>query len=86
MGVVIRCVAASSSVGFVDGAAHGVGHLVGMKDGAAFEVAGGAPDGLDERALGAEEAFLVGVEDGDEGTFDRLPNGKLSCSRFSRAA
>jgi hypothetical protein len=29
-------------------------------------VAGGAADGLDERALGAEEAFLVGVEDGDE--------------------
>jgi hypothetical protein len=30
-------------------------------------VAGGAADGLDEAALGAEEAFFVGVEDGDEG-------------------
>jgi hypothetical protein len=30
-------------------------------------VARGAADGLDERALGAEEAFLVGVEYGDEG-------------------
>ena len=27
-------------------------------------MAGGASDGLDEGALGAEEAFLVGVEDG----------------------
>jgi hypothetical protein len=29
-------------------------------------VAGGAADGLDERALEAEEAFLVGVENGNE--------------------
>jgi hypothetical protein len=47
-------------------AAHGVGHLFGVEDDAAFEVPGGAADGLDERAPGAEEAFLVGVEDGDE--------------------
>ncbi len=41
----------AAAVGFVDGAAHGVGHLVGVEDGAAFEVAGGAADGLDEGAL-----------------------------------
>ena len=62
----------AAAVGFVDGALHGVGHLVGVEDGAAFEVAGGAADGLDEGALGAEEAFLVGVEDGDERDFGEV--------------
>ena len=64
--LVVRFLFLAASVGFVDGAAHGVGHFVGVEDGAAFEVAGGAAYGLDEGALGAEEAFLVGVEDGDE--------------------
>ena len=32
----------------------------------ARDIAGGAADGLDERAGRAEEAFLVGVEDADE--------------------
>ncbi len=62
----------AAAVGFVDGALHGVGHLVGVEDGAAFDVAGGAADGLDEGALGAEEAFFVGVEDGDEGDFGEV--------------
>jgi hypothetical protein len=35
-------------------------------------MAGGAAHGLDERAGGAEEAFLVGVEDGDEGDFGQV--------------
>ena len=35
-------------------------------------MAGGAADGLDERALRAEEAFLVGVEDGDERDFGQV--------------
>ena len=50
-------------VGLVDGAPHGVGHLIGVQDGAAFNVARSAADGLDQRALRAEEAFLIGVED-----------------------
>jgi hypothetical protein len=37
-----------AAVGLVYGAAHGVGHLVGVEDGAAFEVSGGAAYGLDE--------------------------------------
>jgi hypothetical protein len=36
---------------------------VGVEDGLAVGVARGAADGLDQRALGAQEAFLVGVED-----------------------
>ena len=46
--------------------------LVGVEDGAAFEMASGAAHGLDERAGGAEKAFLVGVEDGDEGDFGQV--------------
>ena len=62
----------AAAVGLVDGALHGVGHLVGVEDGAAFDVAGGSADGLDEGALGAEEAFFVGVEDGYEGDFGKV--------------
>ena len=36
---------------------------------AAVDVARGAADGLDQRGLGAQEALLVGVEDGDERAF-----------------
>ena len=62
----------AAAVGLVDGALHGVGHLICVEDCPAFDVAGGAADGLDERALGAEEAFLVGVEDGNEGDFGQV--------------
>ena len=50
-------------------AAHGVRHLVGVQNGAAIQVAGGAADGLNQRALRAQEAFLVRIEDGDQGNF-----------------
>ena len=40
--------------------------LVGVQDGPAVQVARGAADGLDQRALGAQEAFLVGIEDGHQ--------------------
>ena len=62
----------STAVSLIEGTAHGVGHAVGVEDGAAFDVAGGSAHGLDEGALGAEEAFLVGVEDGDEGDFGQV--------------
>ena len=39
------------------------GHLVGVEDHLAVDVAGGAADGLDQAGLAAQEAFLVGVED-----------------------
>ena len=62
----------AAAVGFVDGPLHGVGHLVGVEDGATFDVAGGATDGLDEGALAAKEAFFVGVKDGDEGDLGQV--------------
>jgi hypothetical protein len=45
------------------------GDAVGIEDHPAVDVARGAADGLDQRGLGAQEAFLVGVEDGDEPAF-----------------
>ncbi len=62
----------AAAIGFVDGALHGVGHLVGVEDGAAFDVTSGSADGLDEGALRAEKAFFVGVEDGDERDFGKV--------------
>ena len=40
--------------------------LVGVHDHLAVDVAGGPADGLDERGLAAQEALLVGVEDGHQ--------------------
>ena len=61
-----------AAFGFVDGGLHGAGDGIGVEDGFAVGVAGGAADGLDEGACGAEEAFFVGVEDGDEGDFGEV--------------
>ena len=52
--------------GLVDGTLHGAGDLVGVQDGLAFQVAGRAPDGLDQAALGAQEALLVGIQNGHQ--------------------
>ena len=69
---VVGALDGAAAVGFVDGAAHGVGHRVGVEDGAAFDVARGAAHGLDQRAGGAQKAFLVGVEDGDQRDFGQV--------------
>ena len=42
---------------------------VGVEDDAAVDVARGTANGLDEAGLAAEEAFLVGVEDGHQRAF-----------------
>ena len=52
----------AAALGLVDGALHGAGDAVGVEDGLAVEVARCPADGLDQRALGAQEALLVGVE------------------------
>ena len=54
-------VAATAHLG--DGALHRAGHPVGVEDRPAVQVARGAAAGLDQRAVGAQEALLVGVED-----------------------
>ena len=59
----------AAAVGLGDGALHRAGDAVGVHDDPAVDVAGGAADGLDQRGLGAQEALLVGVEDGDQRAF-----------------
>ena len=56
----------TATVGLVDGLAHRVGSLVGVHDDRARYVAGRATDGLDQRAVRAQEPLLVGVEDGHQ--------------------
>ena len=62
----------AAAFGFVDGVLHGVGDFVGVHDDFAGDIAGGTADGLDEGGGGSEEAFFVGVEDGDEGDFGQV--------------
>ena len=50
----------------VERALHRAGDPVGVEDRPAVHVARRAADGLDQRAVAAEEAFLVGVEDRDQ--------------------
>ena len=52
--------------GLVERALDRLGHLVGVEQHLAVDVAGGAADRLDQRRLAAQEALLVGVEDGDQ--------------------
>src|SRR3546814_13973221 len=56
-----------AAVGLLQRRHEAVGHLVGIEHHAAVDVARGAPDGLDERGGGAQEALLVGIEDADQG-------------------
>src|SRR5258706_15440517 len=51
---------------------HGIRHLVGVEDHFPMDVARRASPGLDERGLGAEEAFLVGVQDRDQGNLGQI--------------
>ena len=51
------------ALGLADRRLHRVGDPVGVQDRLAVEVARRAADGLDQAALGAQEALLVGVED-----------------------
>src|SRR4051795_3425291 len=56
----------AAAVGLLDRRAHRRRLLVGVHQHRAFDVAGRAPDGLDERRLAAQEPLLVGVEDRDQ--------------------
>ena len=72
VGLVVGHLLFAAAGGFGDGAVHRAGHVVGVEDHLAVDVAGGAADGLDQGGLGAQEAFLVGVENGDEATFGNV--------------
>mmetsp|Transcript_15032 Transcript_15032/g.35475 ORF Transcript_15032/g.35475 Transcript_15032/m.35475 type:complete len:655 (-) Transcript_15032:1504-3468(-) len=55
-----------AALGLADGLAHGLSDPVRVQDGLAIQVACGAADGLDQAALGAQEALFVRIQDGDQ--------------------
>ena len=59
-------------VGFAHGALHRAGDPVGIHDDAAIDVARGAAGRLDQRGFGAQEAFLVGIEDRHQPAFGNV--------------
>ena len=70
--LVVLLLDGAAAVGFADGAAHAVGVDVGVEDGSAVEVARGAAHGLNQRAGGTQEAFFIGVQDGDQRYFGQI--------------
>ena len=60
------------TIGFGDGAVHGTGHFVGIKNDLAIHIAGSTANGLDERGFRTQEAFLVGVQNGDQRAFRNI--------------
>ena len=72
VGGVIGLLLFAPAVGFVHRVLQRVRHLVGVEDDPAFEVAGGAADGLDQGRFRAQEAFLVGVQDRDQRAFGNV--------------
>ena len=62
----------AAAIGFADGLLHGAGAAVGIENGAAFDVARAAADGLNQRGGAAEIAFFVGVQNGDQRNFGQV--------------
>ena len=72
MFVVIRRLNRAAAQGFVYCSLHRIGLTIGIQDGAAVEVAGAAADGLNQRAAGTQESFLVGIQNGNERDFRQV--------------
>ena len=62
----------AATVSLVDGLPHGFGGLVGVHDHRAGHVSGRTADGLDERTIGAQESFLVGVKNRHQRYFRQI--------------
>ena len=52
----------AAAFGFVYRRLHGVGDFVGVQNGAAVHIAGGAAYGLNQAAAAAQKAFFVGIQ------------------------
>ena len=55
----------AAAIRFTDRFVHGAGATVGVKNGAAFDVACAAADGLNQCGGAAEKAFFVRIENRD---------------------
>ena len=72
MGLVVCHLDGAAALGLGDGALHAVRHLIRIHDDQTLRVAGGAANGLDQARLTAKEAFLVGIQDGNEADFRQV--------------
>ena len=66
MGLVVVVLNPPAALCLVHGGAHTAGYGVGVEDDHALGVSGGTADGLDEAGFAAEEALLVGVQNGHQ--------------------
>src|SRR5690606_16060471 len=64
--LIVRELLGTAAIRLVDRALHRAGDLIGIQDRSAGDVTRSAPNGLDERVLRSEEAFLVRIQDRDE--------------------
>src|SRR5262249_3036882 len=69
IGRIERLLLLAAPIGLGNRALHRAGHGIGIEDHAAVDVARGAADGLNERGLAAQKAFLIGVQNRDQRTF-----------------
>ncbi len=56
----------TAPLGLLQRPLHRAGNPVRVQDGAAVEVTGRTADGLDQGVVRAQEAFLIGIQDGDQ--------------------
>src|ERR1017187_6858274 len=70
--LVVSALNGAPAVGLVQRFPHRVGHLVGVKNGAAAQVTRATADGLDQRSRRTKEAFLVGIENRHQRDFRQV--------------
>src|SRR6185437_6153604 len=66
VGSVVGLLPFAPAIGLADGGLHTLGHVVGIEDDAALDIARRPADRLDEGGARAQIALLVGVEDGNQ--------------------
>ena len=69
---VVGVLDAAAALRLLHSSPHGRRNLVGVKDDKAFRITGGTADGLDQTGLTAEEALLVGVQNGHQTDFRQV--------------
>ena len=72
VGLVVGELLFAATVCFVDRTFHAAGHAIGIEDHPTIDVARSAADRLDQRRFGAQEAFLVGIEDAHQPAFGNI--------------